>query len=219
MTICFKNKSGFDVDVFIQESRIKLSIDETCFHEVSFNTIPIEIKFSIVDNKNPGFDNKSCCINISTVIFCELISLSDAVLNIESELKKFQNNTEYRYLKIKFSNKQNYQVKHIVDNYELLLDYSKSTQKKSKNKIIHAVKKSIIDTLLDVVLFSALLAWIFSFQIAVIALLSIFIISLTINMIKIRTSKSRFRFLNFDRDLEIPDDIEYFINNIEKYCI
>ena len=90
MTICFKNKSGFDVDVFIQESRIKLSIDETCFHEVSFNTIPIEIKFSIVDNKNPGFDNKSCCINISTVIFCELISLSDAVLNIESELKKFK---------------------------------------------------------------------------------------------------------------------------------
>lgn len=110
-------------------------------------------------------------------------------------------------------------LEYIVDNYKLLLDYSKSTQKKSKNKIIHAVKKSIIDTLLDGVLFSALLAWIFSFQIAVIALLSIFIISLTINMIKIRTSKSRFRFLNFDRDLEIPDDIEYFINNIEKYCI
>ncbi len=40
----------------------------------------------------------------------------------------------------------------------------------------------------------------------------------TVSITKSKTSKSKHRILNWDKDIEQPDDIEYFITNLEKYC-
>ena len=72
--------------------------------------------------------------------------------------------------------------------------------------------------LLEGFLLSILLAWVFSWIVAIFVLLAIFVIALIVNMIKLRTSKSKYRILNWDKDMDMPDDIEYFIANIDKYC-
>ena len=72
--------------------------------------------------------------------------------------------------------------------------------------------------LLDGFILSALIGWVFSWKASVVLLITVFLIALIINSIKQKTSKSKFRILNWDKDMELPDDIEYFIKNLEKFC-
>ena len=74
------------------------------------------------------------------------------------------------------------------------------------------------DALSDGLLLSALLAWIFNWKIALATLLAIFLIALIINSIKSKMSKSKHMILNWDKDVDQPDDIEYLITHIDKYC-
>lgn len=218
MTICLNNKSELCIKIYIGELQIVLPREETYMHTCSVDRMPIQIKMSIADTETCTFDENVLCLNISTVFFCDFANLNNPTLIIKKKSKKFQNYTKYQYLTIDSFDLNIYNTTHIVDNLEPLKDISAHIQEHKRNNILHIIKKSLIDMLLDGLLLSALLAWIFSWIVAIVTLSAIFLIALIINSIKSNTAKSKYRIFNWDKDMDQPDDIEYFITNLEKYC-
>lgn len=217
MTICFKNESMLCVNIYIGDSHINLPYEETYTHTCFLEQTPIEIKFSIVDKENCAHNDGTCCLNISTIILCDFLNLSNPTLIITKKASRFQNYTKYQFLIINSSDLCIQNVKHEVDDYEFF-KATKFYLRGQKNPISYVIKKSFIDMLLDGFLLSVILAWVFSWKVAIGALLVVFAIALIVNSIRLRTSKSKYRILNWDKDKELPDDIEYFITHLERYC-
>ena len=218
MTICLNNKSEVCIKIFIGESQILLPSAETYVHACSFDRMPIEIKISISDGEISTFNGSALCLDISTVILCDFTNSTNPALIIRKKSKKFQNYTEYRYLTIESLNFGIYNIKHVVDNFDSSKYIVSHMQDNKRNNILDIIKKSLIDMLLDGFLLSALIAWVFTWKIALATLLAIFLIALIINSIKSKTSKSKHRILNWAKDIDQPDDIQYFITHLDKYC-
>ena len=218
MTICLNNKSELCIKISIGESQIVLPREEVYMHTCSFSRVPIEIKMSISNEETGTFDETALCLNISTVILCDYADLTNPTLFITKKRKKFQNYTEYQYLAVDSIGLNIHDTRHVIDNLETTENITSHVERHKGNNILHIIKKSLIDALLDGLLLSALLAWIFTWKLALAALIVIFLIALIINSIKSKTSKSKHRILNWDKDIDQPDDIEYFITHIEKYC-
>ncbi len=218
MTIYFNNKSESCIKISIGESQIVLPREKVYMHTCSLCHVPIEIKISISNEETGTFDEPALCLNISTVILCDFTDLTNPTLIITQKNKKFQNYTQYQYLEIDSVGLNIQDTKHVVDNLETTKNITSYIQRHKGDNILHIIKQSLIDMLLDGFLLSALLAWIFTWKVALAALLAIFLIALIINSIKSKTSKSKHRILNWDKDIEQPDDIEYFITHLEKYC-
>lgn len=218
MTICLNNKSELCIKISIGETQIVLPRGEVYMHTCSFSPVPFEIKLSITNNETAIFDEANLCLNISTVILCDYVDLANSTLIVKQKNKKFQNYTKYQYLAIDSIDLKIHDTKHVIDNLESTKNITSQTRNHKGDNILHIIKKSLIDALLDGLLLSALLAWIFTWKVAIVAFLAIFLITLIINSIKSKTSKSKHRILNWDKDVDQPDDIEYFITHIEKYC-
>ena len=218
MTICLNNKSELCIKISIGGSQIVLLREEVYMYTCSFSRVPIEIKMSILNEETGTFDQTALCLNISTIILCDFTDLTNPTLIITKKNKKFQNYTKYQYLVIDSIGLIVHDTKHVVDNLETTENITSYIQGHKGDSILHIIKKSLIDMLLDGLLLSALLAWIFTWKVAIAALLAIFLIALIINFIKSKTSKSKHRILNWDKDIDQPDDIEYFIAHLEKYC-
>lgn len=216
MVICFENKSILHINVCFGETYINLSSGEKCMHKCEFEHMPIEVKFSVSDKDKNIIDDTNCCFHISTIVLCDFKNSSNPRFVINVKTNRFQNYTSYQYLKIDSFDIMICENTHIVDNYDTVR-FTKVHIKKKKI-ILHILKKSFLDMLLEGFLLSILLAWVFSWIVAIFVLLAIFVIALIVNMIKLRTSKSKYRILNWDKDMDMPDDIEYFIANIDKYC-
>lgn len=218
MTICLNNKSESCIKISIGESQIVLHREEAYTHTCSFRHVPTEIKISISNEETGILDKNALCLNISTVILCGFTDLTNSTLIITQKNKKFQNYTQYRYFAIDSVGLNIQDIKYIVDNLETTGNITSCIQRNKVHNILHIIKKSLIDMLLDGLLLGVLLAWIFTWKVALVALLAIFLIALIINSIKSRMSKSKHRILNWDKDIDQPDDIEYFIAHLEKYC-
>lgn len=218
MTICLNNKSKLCIKISIGESQIVLPSEEVYMHTCSFSPVPIEIKMSIPNEETGTFDETALCLNISTIILCDYADLTNPTLIITKKQKNFQNYTEYQYLAVDSIGLNIHDTRHVIDNLEIMENITSHIQRHKGNNILQIIKKSLIDALLDGLLLSVLLAWIFTYRVALAAMLAIFLIALIINSIKLKTSKSKHRILNWDRDTDQPDDIEYFITHIEKYC-
>ena len=218
MIICLNNQSELCITISIGESQIVLPREEVYMHTCSFSRVPVEIKISISSQETGTFDETALCLNISTIILCDCSDSTNPTLIITKKRKKFQNYTQYQYLAIDSIGLKILDTKHVIDNLETTENITSHIQRHKGYNILHIIKKSLIDMLLDGLLLSALLAWIFTWKVALVALLAIFLIALIINSIKTKTSKSKYRILNWDKDIDQPDDIEYFITHIEKYC-
>lgn len=218
MTICLINKSEVFIKISIDETQIVLPREEVYMHTSSFSRVPFEIKLSISNEETAIFDETDLCLNISTVILCDYVDWTNSTLIITHKKKKFQNYTKYQYLAIDSIGLKIHDTKHEIDNLESTKNITSQIQRHKGDNILHIIKKSLIDALLDGLLLSALLAWIFTWKVAIVAFLAIFLVALIINSIKSKTFKSKHRILNWDKDIDRPDDIEYFITHIEKYC-
>lgn len=218
MTICFNNQSELCIKIVIGESEIILPQEKTYLHSCSFDHMPIEIRVSISDSETLTFGENALCLNISTIILCDFTNSINPTLILRKKTQKFQNHTNYKYLTIDPLDLKIHATKHEIDNLEVIKNYVTRDSGQKKNNILYIVKKSLIDMLLDGLILSALFAWIFSWKVALATLLVVFSIALIINSIKARTSKSKHRFLNWDRDIDQPDDVMYFVANLEKYC-
>ena len=217
MTVNFKNESFSCVDIYIGKSHIVLPSDQTYSYSCAVEIMPLEIKFSISSEEYMPNDTMDC-LNVSTIVSFNLVNLSDIMLIIKKKIKQFQNYTSYQYLIIESQNSVIQNIKHEVKSYESLNATKTYIQGSPKNIFLHIFKKSLIDMLLDGFILSALIGWVFSWKASVVLLITVFLIALIINSIKQKTSKSKFRILNWDKDMELPDDIEYFIKNLEKFC-
>lgn len=174
MTICLYNKSDVCVDILIGESQFFVPREETYVHTCSFDGAPVEIKISVSDVKTDSFDKSAVSLDISTVLLCDFKNSTSPAITIRKKLKKFQTYTEYRYLTIESFNLNIYSIKHVVNNLDSS-KYINSQIKKSKTtSILHIIQNSLIDMLLAGFLLSALLAWVFSWKVALAVLFSFF---------------------------------------------
>ena len=217
MTICFNNKSELCIKISIGESEFFLHREEVYMYTYSCGCEPVKIKMSITSEEASVFDETAPYLNISTVILCDCSDWTNPTLIITKKHKQFQNYTNYRYLAIESVGLIIHDIKHVIDNLELKKNITHN-QKLKGHGILHIIEKSLIDMLLEGLLLSALLAWVFSWKVALAALLAIFIIALIGNSIQSKMSKSKYRILNWGKDIDQPDDVEYFIAHIEKYC-
>ena len=218
MTICFNNQSEVCINIFIGNSQFILPRKETYIHTCSFDHMPVEIKMSISDAEIASLDKSAICLDISTLLLCDFTISPNTVFTIKKNQKKFQNYTEYRYLTIESFNLNTNSINYVVDNFDSSKYTASQIHDNKKDNILSIIKKSLIDMFLDGFLLSALLAWIFTWKVALATLLAIFLIALIINFIKSKTSKSKHRVLNWDKDIDQPDDIQYFITHLDKYC-
>lgn len=218
MTIYLNNKSESCINISIGESQIVLPREKVYMHTCSFCRVPTEIKISISNEETGTFDETALCLNISTVILCDFTDLTDPTLIITQKNKKFQNYTQYQYLVIDAIGLNIQDTKHVVDNLETTKNITSYIQRRKGDNILHIIKNSLIDMLLEGLPLSALLAWIFNWKVALAALFAIFLIALIINSIMSKMSKSKHRIFNWTKDFEQSDDIEYFITHLEKYC-
>lgn len=218
MTISLINQSELCINIYIGELQIVLPCEGKYIYTCSFDHMPIEIKMSISNTETCSCNENAICLNISTVLVCDFIDLTNPTLIIKKISKNFQNYTKYQYLTVDSFDLSISDTKHIVDNPEILKNIDAYMKGHKSNRVLYVIKESLIDMLLDGLLPSALLAWIFSWKIAIATLFAIFLIALIINFVKSKTSKSKYRIFNWVKDMNQPDDIEYFIKHIEKYC-
>lgn len=216
MDIYFENRTFLDISIYFGETHLNLPSGERCKSKCVLEDMPIEVKFSVSNKDKNVVDDANWCIDISTVVLCDFENSLNPRFVINVQTNRFQNYTSYQYLKIDSFDMLICKSTHIVNNFDVE-KFTKAHIKK-KNIFLHILKKSLLDMLLEGPLLFILLAWIFSCKVATFALLAIFVISFIINLIKLRTSKSRYRILNWGKDMDMPDEVEYFVANIDKYC-
>ena len=218
MKLYFKNTSSTRIRIHIDSLDVILPGDQTSVYACIATSSPFEIKFSIIDCENNENNHLSCFFDISTVILCDFDDLQEARIIIGKKAKRFQNYTRYRYLTIDSPDLNILDIKHTVDNYDSTKAAGLVLGNNIKSRLLHILKKSIVDAIIDGALVSIIIMWVFSFWVALGVFSSVFIIAFIINSIKIWTSRSKCRVLNIDKDDEMPDDIVFFVKNIENYC-
>ena len=204
MTIIFKNQTNENVYVFVGDECVRLSSQKDYMHSVWNTVLPIEMKFSIC--------------NVSTVALCTFDESESPILVINKKTNKFQNYTIFNYLMIDSIKAEILDTKYVVDNLSMIKSQNLQLRGIKTNTYLYVIKKSLFDMIIDGLLPSVLLSLLYSWKIAILILLLIFLIALLFNTIKLRTDRSNLRLFNWLKDEDMPDEIDYFLENLDKYC-
>jgi len=218
MTIIFKNQTNENVYVFVGDECVRLSSQKDYMHSVWNTVLPIEMKFSICNDKTNEEDLKNYYINVSTVAVCTFDESESPILVINKKTNKFQNYTIFNYLMIDSIKAEILDTKYVVDNLSMIKSQNLQLRGIKTNTYLYVIKKSLFDMIIDGLLPSVLLSLLYSWKIAILILLLIFLIALLFNTIKLRTDRSNLRLFNWLKDEDMPDEIEYFLENLDKYC-
>ena len=156
---------------------------------------------------------------IQTKISFDLLCNNDDVLLLSNCVRKYQNNTQYDYFVPQCNNGKISNIRHSVMDENLVYENIKHYGRGGKtNRVISTLAWCMFDTILDGGLFCLILWFVFNVKIAIMCLAIDFMIELIARALCRKLDKSRHRFLNWGKDINSFDDVEYLIRHIQKFC-
>ena len=202
---------------------IDLSIDNQCVKIIEtfkMETKDKKISVSIACHGTSSFilDDNKCFIE--TKISFDLLCNNDvAVLFLSNCVRQYQNNTQYSFFVPQCNNGRIVNIRHSVSDENRVEEHIKHYMQGGKtNCIISILGWCMFDAILDSGLFCLILWFVFDAKIAIICLIIVFVIELIVRSLCRKLDKSRHRFLNWAKEADSFDDIEYLIRHIQKFC-
>ncbi len=218
MRLVLNNLTQFDIAVCCNQMHFLLQPYQSFDYEYVFDDLLVVLSFVIVSCNDILDKTENCCLNVSSHLTCTMHEQTEARVTIGYKTKEYQNYTQYTYLTFATEGLDIVSSKRSIDlddNNKKKLLHTDNTKKRI---FVQLLKKSIVDALIDGTLMFIVIAWVISVRVAWVVLLSVFVIAFVVNFIMFKLSKSKKRWLNWIRDSELPDDMEYLLKNIDKFC-
>ena len=216
MKLSLNNTTNLNVIVRLDQFEYKVASHQCIVYDLCTFNSPFVLRFFIASNTN--FDKTDgIYLNVSSTVSCTMVGQDYASIIIDQRIKNYQNYTHYRYLTFVAEGMTLTILKHNVELHE---GNTKNImqQKRKKTVVSYLIKKSVVDAIIDGIIIALIVAWVLSVWMGLMVFVAVFIIALVVNSIMLRLSRSKKQWLNWNRDFELDDDVEYLIENIDKYC-